>query len=116
MKPLSLASRLAPQITLTGAALVALLIALSYWVLVRQLELRAQEDLSLEQDLRRALNETLLSVNYQPIVDGRSGEPVSLEALVRWQHPDRGLLQPADFLPVAEETGRDASLDVRNVV
>jgi len=41
------------------------------------LELRAQEDLSLEQDLRRALNENLLSVNYQPIVDGRSGEPVS---------------------------------------
>ncbi|CAD2266856.1 Sensor protein CzcS [Stutzerimonas stutzeri] len=46
MKPLSLASRLALQITLTGAALVALLIALSYWVLVRQLELRAQEEVT----------------------------------------------------------------------
>lgn len=46
MKPLSLASRLALQITLTGAVLVALLIALSYWVLVRQLELRAQEEVT----------------------------------------------------------------------
>ncbi|MCD1608194.1 MULTISPECIES: putative bifunctional diguanylate cyclase/phosphodiesterase [Stutzerimonas stutzeri subgroup] len=75
------------------------------------LELRAQEDLSLEQDLRRALNENLLSVNYQPIVDGRSGEPVSLEALVRWQHPQQGFISPERFVGLAEQHGFVAELD-----
>ncbi|EWC43101.1 putative bifunctional diguanylate cyclase/phosphodiesterase [Stutzerimonas stutzeri] len=75
------------------------------------LELRAQEDLSLEQDLRRALNENLLSVHYQPIVDGRSGQPVSLEALVRWQHPQQGFISPERFVGLAEQHGFVAELD-----
>ena len=75
------------------------------------LELRAQEDLSLEQDLRRALNENLLSVHYQPIVDGRSGRPVSLEALVRWQHPQQGFISPERFVGLAEQHGFVAELD-----
>ncbi|MGI8999022.1 MAG: putative bifunctional diguanylate cyclase/phosphodiesterase, partial [Candidatus Limnocylindria bacterium] len=48
--------------------------------------------------------------HYQPIVDLRTGHVVELEALIRWQHPSRGMLQPADFIPLAEETGLIASL------
>jgi diguanylate cyclase (GGDEF)-like protein/PAS domain S-box-containing protein len=60
--------------------------------------------LSLERDLRQALDNSELRVYYQPQICAKSGRIVGLEALVRWQHPDRGLLYPKDFLPLAEET------------
>jgi len=60
--------------------------------------------LSLERDLRQALDKSELRVYYQPQICAKSGRIVGLEALVRWQHPDRGLLYPKDFLPLAEET------------
>jgi predicted signal transduction protein with EAL and GGDEF domain len=56
-------------------------------------------------ELRTALAEDQLRVHYQPLVDLASGETVALEALVRWQHPQRGLLGPVAFVPVAEEGG-----------
>lgn len=61
--------------------------------------------LSLESDLRRAIERQEFSVHYQPILDLSSEAVKSLEALVRWNHPQRGLLLPDDFIPIAEETG-----------
>jgi len=61
--------------------------------------------LQVESDLRRAVDRGELVVHYQPVVDLRSGRISGAEALVRWQHPDRGLLGPADFIDVAEDIG-----------
>jgi len=61
--------------------------------------------LELENDLRRAIAEGELRVHYQPIVSMPSGRVEEVEALVRWQHPQRGLIAPDEFIPVAEETG-----------
>ena len=58
-----------------------------------------------EHDLRLALEREEFRVFYQPLVSLRTGEVVAFEALLRWQHPARGLVPPADFIPLAEETG-----------
>jgi diguanylate cyclase (GGDEF)-like protein len=65
----------------------------------------ARKRLTLETGLRRALDNGELSVRYQPLVAMATGEVTAAEALVRWQHPDRGELLPADFLTLAEQTG-----------
>jgi Amt family ammonium transporter len=65
----------------------------------------AIERLELEADLRRALETDELVPFFQPIVDTRSGEIRGVEALVRWRHPERGVVPPGDFLPICEETG-----------
>ncbi|QSJ18272.1 EAL domain-containing protein [Nostoc sp. UHCC 0702] len=61
--------------------------------------------LHLENDLRRAIERREFRVYYQPIVSLTSGSIVGFEALLRWQHPERGLLNPGDFISLAEETG-----------
>ncbi|XYD07178.1 EAL domain-containing protein [Methylobacterium sp. NMS12] len=71
----------------------------------RALEARVQARRSLEADLRRALVRQEFELHYQPLVDARSGRITAAEALVRWRHPERGLVSPADFIPLAEETG-----------
>ncbi len=69
----------------------------------------ARERLELESGLRRAVDQAEFVLHYQPKVDVRSGRIDSAEALRRWKHPKRGLLAPAHFIPLAEETGTTSS-------
>lgn len=66
---------------------------------------RAKQRLTLENELRRALLEEQFVLYFQPKVDIASGAVVGAEALVRWRHPQRGLVPPGEFIPVAEESG-----------
>src|SRR5258706_9690482 len=69
------------------------------------LRARAVERLETENGLRRAIERGELRVLYQPVVTVTDGAMVGVEALVRWQHPTLGLVSPAQFVPVAEESG-----------
>jgi diguanylate cyclase len=64
-----------------------------------------EDRVQLESDLHNALNLNQLALYYQPKVDTRTGEVRSAEALIRWLHPTRGVVSPADFIPLAEECG-----------
>jgi diguanylate cyclase (GGDEF)-like protein len=66
---------------------------------------RAQERRRVEQDLRIALEEGQFELYYQPLFDLEKNKVGSFEALIRWNHPTRGLVAPAEFIPIAEETG-----------
>lgn len=83
----------------------------AYVVFDEAMHQAARERLRLETDLREAVERTEFRVHYQPLVDLRSGVVVGCEALVRWAHPQRGLLQPPQFLGVAEETGLIVAID-----
>ncbi len=66
---------------------------------------RVRQRLELERDLHRALDQGQFYLHYQPIMDLATGAFVSAEALIRWHHPRRGEVSPAEFIPLAEETG-----------
>ena len=66
---------------------------------------RISERASLEQALRRAIGTSQIYLDYQPIIDFATGRVASLEALLRWRHPEMGLIPPGRFIPVAEESG-----------
>lgn len=70
-----------------------------------QMQSRAITQMQMENDLRRAVDRDEIEMFYQPIVDLRSGKISGVEALARWRHPDRGTVVPADFIPLAEDTG-----------
>jgi EAL domain-containing protein (putative c-di-GMP-specific phosphodiesterase class I) len=65
---------------------------------------------ALEQDLRQALADDGFEIHYQPLVDLQHNEVTGCEALLRWRHPERGMISPAEFIPVAEDTGMISEL------
>lgn len=71
----------------------------------KEVKTQSIERLSLESALRRALEREQFSLNYQPKVDMETGQITGVEALLRWTHPDLGSISPAQFIPLAEETG-----------
>ncbi|MDP4092023.1 MAG: EAL domain-containing protein [Bacillota bacterium] len=77
----------------------------NYQVFSESLNVRYQERYEMEGSLRHAIVRDELDIHYQPQVDINTGKIVSLEALLRWNHPKLGMIPPAKFIPIAEETG-----------
>ncbi|WP_459867958.1 EAL domain-containing protein [Endothiovibrio diazotrophicus] len=77
----------------------------SFQLYAHAMNTRAAERLWLENELRRALDEDALELHYQPLVEPAGEAVVSAEALLRWIHPERGFIPPAEFIPVAEDCG-----------
>jgi EAL domain-containing protein (putative c-di-GMP-specific phosphodiesterase class I) len=77
----------------------------NYQFFTPEMNAAASARLALERDLRRALDQQEFELHYQPKVDVKSGQVLGMEALLRWRHPERGLVPPADFIPLAEEIG-----------
>ncbi len=77
----------------------------NYQFYVADMNVKARERLMLESQLRRALDRNEFTLYYQPRVDLFSGQVIGAEALLRWRHPDMGLVPPVQFIPILEETG-----------
>jgi diguanylate cyclase (GGDEF)-like protein/PAS domain S-box-containing protein len=76
-----------------------------YRLFSQDMQLRVSENVALEQALRRAVGTQQMSMDYQPVIDLRTGRVASLEALMRWRHPELGPVPPSQFIPVAESCG-----------
>ncbi|MGR3890220.1 phosphodiesterase DibA [Pseudomonas sp. 1152_12] len=83
----------------------------SYALYTEELTAHAQNRVEIASELRRALEQQELRVHYQPVHDLHGSRLIGVEALVRWQHPERGLVPPGDFIPIAERTGLIADID-----
>ncbi|MEQ1813543.1 MAG: EAL domain-containing protein [Candidatus Nitrotoga sp.] len=77
----------------------------NYQFFTREMRERAQEHMAIEKKLRRALERNELCLHYQPQVDLRNGQIIGVESLLRWNHPESGMISPGQFIPVAEENG-----------
>ncbi|MCF5232929.1 MULTISPECIES: phosphodiesterase DibA [unclassified Pseudomonas] len=82
-----------------------------YALYTEELTAHAQHRVEIASELRRALDQQELRVYYQPVHDLQDSRLVGVEALVRWQHPERGLVPPGEFIPIAERTGLIADID-----
>ena len=77
----------------------------TFRIFVSEYDVKARQRRQLELDLRQALARGEFEVHYQPLVDLSANVVNGCEALLRWRHPERGMVSPADFIPVAEDTG-----------
>jgi diguanylate cyclase (GGDEF)-like protein len=77
-----------------------------YELFQREMHRAMAERLELEQDLKRAVEDEEFVLHFQPLVELDTGRATGVEALVRWMHPEWGMIPPGDFIPLAEETGR----------
>jgi diguanylate cyclase (GGDEF)-like protein/PAS domain S-box-containing protein len=82
-----------------------------YALYTEELTAHAQYRVEMAGELRRALEQQELRVYYQPVHELQNSRLIGVEALVRWQHPERGLVPPGDFIPIAERTGLIADID-----
>jgi diguanylate cyclase (GGDEF)-like protein/PAS domain S-box-containing protein len=82
-----------------------------YALYTEELTAHAQNRVEIAGELRRALDRHELRVYYQPVHDLQDSRLIGVEALVRWEHPERGLVPPGDFIPIAERTGLIADID-----
>jgi len=82
----------------------------NYQFYTSEMDKGADRKLGLENSLRRSVEREELIIYYQPKVDIQSGTIIAMEALIRWEHPEFGLLSPAEFIPLAEETGMIISI------
>ncbi len=77
-----------------------------YTIYSEELDLKASQKLVIERDLKLAIENEEFELHYQPIVDLKAEKLIAVEALIRWHHPELGLVPPSDFIPVAEESGQ----------
>ncbi|MFL1418989.1 phosphodiesterase DibA [Pseudomonas fildesensis] len=82
-----------------------------YALYTEELTAHAQNRVEIASEMRRAIEQQELRVYYQPVHDLQDSRLVGVEALVRWQHPERGLVPPSEFIPIAERTGLIADID-----
>ncbi|MDD0969228.1 MULTISPECIES: phosphodiesterase DibA [Pseudomonas] len=82
-----------------------------YALYTEELTAHAQQRVEIAFELRRALEQQELRVYYQPVHDLKTSRLIGVEALVRWEHPQRGLVSPAEFIPIAERTGLISEID-----
>ena len=82
-----------------------------YALYTEELTAHAQNRVEIARELRRALEQQELRVYYQPVHDLHTSRLIGVEALVRWEHPERGLVPPGEFVPIAERTGLIADID-----
>ncbi len=83
----------------------------NYQIYTSDINENTMQKFNMQKSLRKALDRNELLLHYQPKVDGKSGALVGIEALIRWQHPEKGLIYPAEFIPLAEETGIIKQID-----
>ena len=83
----------------------------NYHIISRSSSIDSYKSYSLGRDIRKALENNEMTLHFQPRVDSRTGEMISAEALIRWEHPEWGLVSPMEFLPIAEENGLIVHID-----
>jgi diguanylate cyclase (GGDEF)-like protein/PAS domain S-box-containing protein len=78
----------------------------TYSIFTSDLDVAATDSMRLRNDLRTAIEHKQLTIHYQPQIDGRTGRVSGIEALLRWNHPVRGMISPVEFIPLAEANGQ----------